>query len=173
MHLEQILEDHSCKIFFSSTIFVNTRWICPHGQPTTSAYVYTGICLPTYLLGSPILAGIHDENAYPRRTWLRGRLGSATVRSDTRLPVVVKVCPGEVIPTRSDTDDRWQKMKKKKNAESRTTIPKTSLAKSSVFGRLLRHYKSHLNIRHNAYLVKQIRMNNIVSCYYANGRKSQ
>ncbi|EGI67101.1 Eukaryotic translation initiation factor 5B [Acromyrmex echinatior] len=23
-------------------------------------------CLPAYLLGSPILAGIHDENAYPR-----------------------------------------------------------------------------------------------------------
>lgn len=43
-------------------------------------------------------------------TWLRGehaRLGSA--RSGTRLsrlPAVAKVCLGEVIPTRPDTDDR-------------------------------------------------------------------
>lgn len=108
IRLQQILKGHSFAKFFSHwryswTPSGSVNLLC---RPTY--LVYAGICLPIYLLGSLILAGIHDENAYPRRTRLRGRLGLA-VRSDTQLPAVVKVCPGGVIPTRSDIDDRWRK----------------------------------------------------------------
>jgi len=59
-----------------NSIFHCSRYdICEHpvdlsttSQPTACqpTYMRVSACLPAYLLGSPILAGIHDENAYPR-----------------------------------------------------------------------------------------------------------
>lgn len=41
----------------------NTRWIHLQQPAYVGLRVYVGISAPTYPFGSPILAGIHDENA--------------------------------------------------------------------------------------------------------------
>lgn len=70
-----------------------------------------------YLLGSPILADILDENAYPR---LGCEVGTARHGSATQVYSVIPtsgrgkgVPRRRVIPTRPDTDDRWRKKKEK------------------------------------------------------------